>query len=208
MGKATEQEIVRREGIVRRLYHWVLSWADSPYGPLALLLLAFAEASFFPVPPDVLLMPLALGEPKKAFRYAFLCTVGSVTGGLLGYYIGFKLMGTIGVKILTFYGAMEKFEYLRHLYNQYNVWFLGVAGFTPIPYKVFTIASGAFHSPLLLFVVVSTVSRAARFYLVSLFFYLWGEQARDFIEKYFNLLSIAFVVLLIAGFFLVNYLIK
>lgn len=208
MGNTVEQEIAGKIGILRRLYYWVLSWADTPYGPAALVILAFAEASFFPVPPDVLLMALALGEPKKAFRYAFLSTAGSVTGGMLGYYIGFKLMDSVGVKILTFYGAMEKFEYLRQLYNQYNVWFLAVAGFTPIPYKVFTIASGAFHSPLLPFIVVSALSRAARFYLVSLFFYFFGEGARHFIEKYFNLLTILFVLLLIGGFFVVKYLIR
>ncbi len=208
MGNTAEQEVTEKIGIIRRLYHWVLGWADTPYGPAALVLLAFAEASFFPIPPDVLLMALALGEPKKSFRYAFLSTVGSVTGGMLGYYIGFKLMNTVGIKILTFYGAMEKFEYLRHLYNQYNVWFLAVAGFTPIPYKVFTIASGAFHSPFFLFVVVSALSRAARFYLVSLFFYFFGEEARDFIEKYFNILTIIFMILLVGGFFVIKYLIR
>ncbi len=207
MGRSLESTTFKQPGIIRRLYDWVLGWADTPYGPAALLFLAFAEASFFPVPPDILLMALALGEPLKSFWYAFLSTVGSVTGGLLGYYIGYSFMNTIGVRILTFYGAMEKFEYLRHLYNEYNVWFLAVAGFTPIPYKVFTIASGAFHSPILLFIVVSAASRAARFYLVALFFYFFGERARDFIDRYFNLLTILFVVLLIGGFLVVKYLI-
>ncbi len=208
MGNTVEQQVTGKIGVLRRLYYWVLEWADTPYGPAALVILAFAEASFFPIPPDVLLMALALGEPKKSFRYALLATIGSVTGGMLGYYIGYKLMDTIGVKILTFYGAMEKFEYLRHLYNEYNAWFLAIAGFTPIPYKVFTIASGAFHSPLLMFVVVSALSRAARFYLVALFFYFFGEKARDFIERYFNLLTILFVVLLVGGFFVIKYLIR
>ncbi len=208
MGKSFEQRIAPGFGWIRKLYDWVLSWADTPYGPGALILLAFAEASFFPLPPDVLLMALALGEPRKSFRFALLSTVGSVTGGLLGYYIGYKLMETIGVKILTFYGAMDKFLYLKSLYDQYNVWFLTVAGFTPVPYKVFTIASGAFHMPLLAFVIVSTLSRGARFYLVSAFFYFWGEKARDFIDRYFNLLTIIFTVLLVGGFLLVKYLVK
>lgn len=197
-------EVVKKDNFVKRLYDWVLSWADSPYGPLALFLLAFAEASFFPVPPDVLQMALALGEPRKSFKFAFISTIGSTLGGLLGYYIGFALMSTWGMRLLAFYGAIEKFDYLKELYSHYGATFLAIAGFTPIPYKVFTIASGAFKVNLIMFIVVSILSRAGRFFLVAVFFYFWGEKAKGFIEKYFNILSILFIILLLGGFYLIK----
>lgn len=191
---------------IRQLYDWVLGWADSPYGSLALVLLAVAEASFFLIPPDVLLIALCIGRPRRSFYFALLCTAGSVIGGVLGYLIGFQLLEHVGRPILEFYGAMETFDYMGELYRQNLVIALGTAGFTPIPYKVFTIAAGAFTVPFVPFVVISAASRGARFFLVSGLIRIWGPEIRDFIDRYFNLLTVIFTVLLIAGFLVLRYL--
>lgn len=194
----------RRPGPVRRLYDWTLGWADRPGGTWALAALAFAESSFFPIPPDVLLMALALGRPRNALRFAAIATAASVLGGVLGYYIGLALFEQIGRPVLEWYGAMDKFEYVGALYRENLVVALGTAGFTPVPYKVFTIAGGAFAVPLLPFVLTSIVSRGARFFLVAGLIRLFGPPIKTFIDRYFNLLSIAFVVLLVGGFALVR----
>jgi membrane protein YqaA with SNARE-associated domain len=191
---------------LRKLYDWVLHWADTRYALPALFLLAFAESSFFPVPPDVLLITLALGIPKKSFRYAFICTAGSVLGGILGYIIGLALIDTLGMPILRFYGALDKYEYIQELYMQYDAWAVGLAGFTPIPYKVFTIAAGAFKIDFPVFVMASIAGRAGRFFLVSALIYFFGAQIKTFIDRYFNFLTIIFFVLLVLGFFAVKYL--
>jgi membrane protein YqaA with SNARE-associated domain len=191
---------------LRKLYDWVLHWADTRYALPALFLLAFAESSFFPVPPDVLLITLALGIPKKSFRYAFICTAGSVLGGILGYIIGLALIDTLGMPILRFYGALDKYEYIQELYMQYDAWAVGLAGFTPIPYKVFTIAAGAFKIDFPVFVMASIAGRAGRFFLVSALIYFFGAQIKTFNDRYFNFLTIIFFVLLVLGFFAVKYL--
>lgn len=196
--------VAERPGAVRRLYDWVLHWADHPSGPLALFLLAFAESSFFPIPPDVLLIALALGRPRRGLWYAGICTLGSVLGGVVGYGIGLGLFEQVGRPILDMYHAMEKFDTVGRLYRENLVIALGTAGFTPIPYKVFTIAAGAFQIPLIPFVVISAVSRAARFFLVAGLIYYFGPPIKSFIDRYFNLLTIAFVVLLVGGFLLVR----
>ncbi|MBN1291901.1 MAG: DedA family protein [Candidatus Latescibacteria bacterium] len=193
-------------GIVRRLYDWVLHWAYTPYGTLALFLLAFTESSFFPVPPDVLLIALALGMPQRAFRFAAICTIGSVLGGMLGYYIGLTFFDIVGYRILEFYGFMDKFEMVKAMYNRYDVWFVGVAGFTPIPYKVFTIAAGTFHMNFVSFVTVSALSRGARFFIVSTLIWKFGKPIKAIIDKYFNLLTILFIILLVLGFIIIKYL--
>lgn len=190
---------------IKKLYDWVLNWAETPYAVPALFLLAFTESSFFPVPPDVLLITLSLSIPKKAFKYALLCTFGSIVGGMFGYFIGYQLMDLIGIPILNFYGAMEKYEYIRALYTKYDAWAVGIAAFTPIPYKVFTIAAGAFKIDFVVFVLASIAGRAGRFFLVAGFIYLYGPSIKDFIDKYFNLLTFAFFVLLILGFLLMKY---
>jgi membrane protein YqaA with SNARE-associated domain len=190
--------------MVRRLYDWVLKWADTPYGTPALAVLSFAESSFFPVPPDVLLMALALSRPKRAFYYAGVCAVASVLGGMLGYFLGWKFMEVIGLPILDLYGATDKFEYIQALYQQYDAWAVGIAGFTPIPYKVFTIAAGAALINFPVFVLASIVGRSGRFFLVAALFYFYGPNVKSLIDKYFNILSIAFVVLLVAGFFVIR----
>ena len=194
-----------RRGPVRRLYDWTIGWADRPGGTWALFTLAIAESSFFPIPPDVLLIALSLGKPKRAMWFALVCTVGSVIGGIIGYYIGFALFEQIGRPVLEFYGANETFDKVGQLYRDNLVLALGTAGFTPIPYKVFTIAGGAFSVSFIPFVLVSMVSRAARFFLVAGLIYWIGPKVKVFIDRYFNLLTIIFVVVLALGFYVIKY---
>jgi membrane protein YqaA with SNARE-associated domain len=190
----------------RRIYDWVLHWADTPYGAAALFLLAFAESSFFPIPPDVLLIALVLGARQRWLRYAVICTVASALGGIAGYGIGLAFMDTIGQRIIAFYHAERYYEQVTEWYRTYDYWIVFIAALTPIPYKVFTIASGAFHMNLLGFVAVSIVGRGARFFAVSLLLYWFGPPMRRFIDKYFNLLCVVFVVLLVGGFAALKYL--
>jgi membrane protein YqaA with SNARE-associated domain len=191
-------------GPLHRLYHWVLGWADRPGGTWALFGIAFAESSFFPIPPDVLLIPLALGNVRRALWFALVCTAGSVAGAVLGYVIGSSLFASIGQPIIELYHGMDHYNELGQLFEDNLLVTLGTAGFTPIPFKVFTIAAGAFGVSFPAFVAISALSRGARFFLVAGLIRLFGESIRVFIEKYFNLLTIAFVVLLVLGFVAVS----
>jgi len=191
--------------MLRRLYDWVLHWAETPYGTWALFFLALAESSFFPIPPDVLLIALAISIPAKSFRYALACTVGSLIGGVIGYIIGYQFMELVGLQILEFYGLMAKFNTVGDLYNKYNALAVGIAGFTPIPYKVFTISAGAFGINFPVFLLASAVSRAARFFIVGWLIYKFGPGIRAFIDRYFNVLAVVFVILLVGGFILIRY---
>ena len=197
-------EAVGRPGPWRRLYHWVLDWAHRPGGPAALFGIAAAESFIFPIPPDVLLIPLSLGNPRRALRFAAICTVGSVLGAMIGYLIGVALYEGAGQPILQLYGYQEEYAAIGEAYRRNLVLALGTAGFTPIPFKVFTIAAGGFHVPFLPFVAVTAVSRGMRFFLVAGLIRLFGEPMRKFIERYFNLLTILFAVLLIGGFVLLG----
>ena len=188
---------------IRRLYDWVLSWADSPYGAWGLFLIAFAESSFFPIPPDVLLVALAVGAHKKAFRFALIATVGSVLGGMLGYLIGWQFMAMIGDRIIAFFGFADKFTQVEALYNTWDAWVVFIAGFTPIPYKVFTIAAGVFTLNFPIFVLASTLGRAGRFCLVAALIYYRGPSIKAFIDKYFNILVTVFTLLLVGSFVLI-----
>jgi membrane protein YqaA with SNARE-associated domain len=188
----------------KKLYKWVLKWADTPYGSWALFILAFSESSFFPIPPDVLLIALAVGKPEKALKFALICSVGSVLGGIVGYFIGWQFMAVVGHKIISFYGLTEKVATIASLYNQYDAWAVGIAGFTPIPYKVFTITAGAFRIHFLIFLLASAVSRSARFFLVGGLIFKFGPRIQTFIDKYFNILAVAFTVLLVGSFFLIK----
>lgn len=190
--------------LLRRAYDWVLSWADSRYGAVALFLLAFAESSFFPIPPDVLLMALALGARKKSLYFALICSIGSVLGGLAGYAIGAFAFDAIGRPIIEFYGAADKYDSIGKLYEEHGFWIVFLAGFTPIPYKVITIAGGVFKISLLPFTVASIVGRSARFFLVAGLIHAFGEPVKAFIDKWFNLLTVVFSVLLIGGFVLLK----
>jgi membrane protein YqaA with SNARE-associated domain len=186
--------------MLHALYDWMLGWADSPYGLLALFLLAFAESSFFPLPPDVLLIAMSLGAPENSWLYAGVCTAGSVLGGMFGYGIG--RFG--GKPLLDRLVAREKTARIHNYFERYEAWAIGIAGFTPVPYKVFTISAGAFWINFPRFVLVSFLSRGARFLIVGTLIGLYGEPVRHFIERYFNILTVVFVVLLAGGFFFVH----
>jgi membrane protein YqaA with SNARE-associated domain len=186
--------------VLKALYAWTIGWADTPYGVPALFFLAFAESSFFPLPPDVLLIALGLGRPENALWYAAVCTVGSTLGGMLGYGIG-----RVGGKpLLDRFVSKEKTQRIHRAFERYEAWAIGVAGFTPIPYKVFTISAGAFWINFPRFVLVSFLSRGARFFMVGTLIMLFGEQVRHLIERYFNVFTVLFVVLLGGGFWLVH----
>lgn len=195
-----------RPNVVRRLYDWVVGWADRPAGPTALTGLAAAEAVFFPIPPDVLLIPLCLGRPKRSLRFALLCTLGSVAGGAVGYWVGSSLYASVGEPILSLYGYHDTYMRVGELYRQNLVATLGAAGFTPIPFKVFTLAAGGFRVPIGPFLVVSAVSRAARFFLVAGLLRIFGDPIREFIERWFNLLTLAVAALVVLGFVAVRWL--
>ncbi|MCF6157811.1 MAG: DedA family protein [wastewater metagenome] len=200
----TELVRVKKAGLHRRLYEWVLHWAHTPYGTIALFALAFCESSFFPIPPDVLLMALAFSIPKKSIKYAAVCSAGSVLGGCFGYFIGYQFFEYVGIPILNFYGIMEQFHFVREKYHANAFAAVAVAGFTPIPYKVFTIAAGVCKINMWTFIMASALSRTGRFFIIAVLVYLYGPKIKNFIDKYFNSISIAFVVILIAGFFIVK----
>ncbi len=190
--------------LLKRLYNWVLHWANTPYGTPALFLLAFAESSFFPIPPDVLLIALSLSIPKKAFKYAAVCTVGSVLGGAFGYLLGWQFW-EIAKGILFKYIDPAGFEMVRHYFIKYEAWAVSIAGFTPVPYKVFTISAGFMRADFLVFFIASLLSRGARFFIVSFLIYRFGPSIRTFIDRYFNLLTYVFTSLLIGGFIIIKY---
>lgn len=183
------------------LVDWVVSWAQSPAGATALFVIAFAESSFFPVPPDILLITMAVIRPEMAFKLALICSAGSVIGGMFGYLIGWAG----GRPLLHKLFSEAKIETVRRAFEKYEVWAIGVAGFTPIPYKVFTLSAGTFEIPFKPFAIVSALSRSARFFLVAGAIYFWGESVKHLIEKYFNWFSLVFMLLLIGGFVLVKY---
>ena len=199
---------------IRNLYDWVLHWAETPYGPIALFAIAFAEASFFPIPPDPLLIALVLGARKKAFRFAMICTLASVSGAVLGYAIGyFAWWGVDGnfSPLANFFlnnipgFSVKNFLKVQELYQNWDFWVVFTAGFTPLPYKVFTISGGAFVINFPMFILASVISRAGRFYLVAFLIWKFGPKIKGFIDKYFNWLAIAFTVLLISSFVLIKY---
>ena len=196
--------------MVKRLYDWALSWGNSKWGALALFVLAFAESSFFPIPPDVLLIALCLGAVKRSFRFALICLVGSILGAAGGYAIGYYLwQNTAGeyTALANWFFAHvfteESFLQVKGLYDEYDFWIVFTAGFTPLPYKLFTISGGLFKIDLVMFLVASIVSRGLRFFLIAGLIWKFGAPIKTFIDKYFNLLAILFTVLLIGGFFLI-----
>ena len=190
--------------LVRRTYDWVLRWADTRYGPWALFVLAFAEASFFPIPPDVLLIALAVSMPTRAFRYALIVTTGSVLGGVLGYAIGFYFMGAFGNGILELYGLSEGFNRIGDIYKEHDAWAVAISGFTPIPYKLFTIGAGVFKIDLWVFIFASIIGRALRFFIIATVIYFYGESIKNFIERYFNIITIVATALVVLGFVVIK----
>lgn len=200
--------------IIKRFYDWTLSWASSKWGAVALFVLAFAESSFFPIPPDVLLIALCLGATSRSFRYALICTVASVLGAMAGYSIGFFLWQNSAGEFTAiadfFFRVIPGFDLAKYgeisaMYDRYNFWVVFTAGFTPIPYKLITITAGVFNINFVMFLIASVISRGMRFFLISWLIWKFGAPIKVFIDKYFNLLAIAFTVLLVGSFFIVKY---
>ena len=185
---------------IRGLYDWTMSLAGGPKAPVALGAVSFAESSFFPIPPDVLLIPMVIAQRKRAWIYAGLCTLTSVLGGVLGYLIGAVLYQELAEPILQFYGYLDKFEVFKDNFKEFGPWIVFTAGLTPFPYKVITITSGAVGLSWPVFIIASVVSRGLRFFIVSGLLYLFGPTIRDFIEKRLGLMFTLFMVLLIGGF--------
>lgn len=200
-----DEKGAQKVGWIRQLYDRSLLWVQTPYGIWALFFIAVAESSFFPIPPDVFLMILCIAMPRKSFRYAAICAVGSVAGGIIGYGLGMGFMDTLGVKIIAWYGLQDKYAVVQNLYQQHDALALAAAGFTPLPYKLFTITAGAFKINFVTFVLVSILSRSARFFLVAALIYKFGAPVRHFIERYFNILTILFFILLAGGFLVVKF---
>jgi len=190
---------------VRSFYDWVVGLSERPNAVRTLFVIAFAESSFFPIPPDVLLIPLALGSPRRALRFAALCTVGSSLGALLGYWLGLEFYELIGSRIVEFYAVGEQYERVQVLYQQWDAVAIAVAGFTPIPFKLFTIAAGVFEINLITFTVAVVLSRGARFFLLGGLIWWFGPSIQNFVDRYFNLLVILFSILLVGGFLIVRY---
>lgn len=192
---------VSKWAVHRRLYDWVVGFAHKPYGTWALGTISFAESSFFPIPPDVLLAPMCLGDRRRAWWFAAVTTITSVLGAVAGYLIGAYGWDAMGDAIFKYVPGFtqEKFDHVQHWYDEWGVWVLFAAAFTPIPFKVFTIAGGVFAQALLPFVLASIVGRGARFFLVAGLFWWIGPKATPLIDKYFNWVCLAFVALLVGG---------
>lgn len=200
--------------IARKTYDWVLSWADSRWGEIALFVFAFAESSFFPIPPDVLLIALCLGCTTRWYRYAFICTSASLLGAGAGYAIGYFLWQNAAgefTAVADFFFRVipgfthEQYYAISEMYDKYNFWIVFTAGFTPIPYKLVTITGGVFQLNLPMFFIASIVSRGLRFFVVAWLIYRFGPPIKVFIDKYFNWLALAFTALLIGGFVVIKY---
>lgn len=197
--------------MIKRLYNWILSWSESRWGWLALFTIALFEASWFPLPPDILLIALCLGATKRSFRFATICLVGSVLGAALGYMIGYFLWTTpsgeataLANLFYEYIFSVDSFNNVGALYDRFNFWIVFTAGFTPLPFKLFTIAGGMFHINFLMFIIASVVSRGMRFFLIAWLIWKFGAPIKSFIDKYFNLLATLFTIMLI-GFTLLAF---
>jgi len=190
--------------IVRNLYDKVLELSASPKATFWLVLVSFTESIFFPIPQDVMLIPMMLANRSKAYYYATICTIASVLGGIVGYFIGMYLYNEIAVVILDFYGYLGKVEYFKQIYQENGWWVVFAGGLTPIPYKVITITTGAMELALISFITASVVSRGLRFFGLAVLVSIFGEPILKFIDKYFSLLTILFCILLFGGFLLIS----
>ncbi|HEV2574322.1 MAG TPA: YqaA family protein [Beijerinckiaceae bacterium] len=186
----------------KRLYDWTLSLAGSPRATPALAAISFAESSFFPIPPDVVLVPMALAKPEKAFYYATVCTIASVLGGIVGYGIGYLLYETVGQWVINFYGLADKAESLRASYAQWGWLVILVKGVTPIPYKLVTIVSGLLEYNFLLFILLSIITRGARFFIVAGLLNRYGDQARTLLDRHFGVFMALIIAFVVFGFWL------
>lgn len=188
--------------MLKKLYHWTLSLAESRYAPAALGAVAFAESSFFPIPPDALLVPMSVAKPKNAWTYALIATVASVLGGILGYAIGIWL-GDLAQWILHFYGyGGDKLEKLKVFYDEWGAWVIILKGLTPVPYKVVTLVSGALKYNFGLFVILSVFTRAARFFILAAILNRYGEPIKDLLDRFFGWFLLILLIFLVAGFWL------
>ncbi len=185
--------------MIRRLYDWAIAAADKPHAAWTMGGISFAESSFFPVPPDIMLIPMSLARPDKAWRFATLCTWTSVAGGVLGYLIGAVLYDTIGLWLIGLYGYGDKVEAFREAYAQYGTWIILLKGLTPIPYKIVTITSGFAGYNIFLFIIFSIIARGMRFYMLAFLLNRYGMQAREIIEKHLGLWVTLGAAVLIAG---------
>ena len=192
--------------MMRRMYDWMMGMAGSPRAPWALGVVSFIESSFFPIPPDVMLIPMVLRDRSKAWWYATIATVTSVAGGILGYAIGYFFFEAIGKPILNFYGKEHALDSFIQFVHEYGVEAVIIKGMTPIPFKVVTIAAGVAKMDLLAFIGASIVARSMRFYLVAALLYFFGQPIREFIERRLTLVTTVFVVVLVSGFVAVKYL--
>jgi membrane protein YqaA with SNARE-associated domain len=193
--------------MMRRTYDWTMRLATHRKAPHALFWVAFAESSVFPIPPDVMLIPMVVADRARAWTYAAIATAGSVVGGILGYAIGYFVYETLGAWLIGLYGLATQFEAYRAAYNQWGLWIILIKGMTPIPYKLVTIASGAAAFDFWVFLAASVVTRGARFFLVAGLLYWFGDPIREFIERRLTLVTTTFVLALIGGFVVVRYLI-
>lgn len=198
----------RSRNPLRRLYDWVLSWAERPGGPAALGVISFLESSVFPIPPDPLLIGLSLGSPRRSLVFAGICTAGSVAGGIVGYAIGLLVWEQVGDFFFRTVPGItpESFAAVQDLYRRWDFWAVFLAGLTPLPYKVFTIAAGVFQVSFPVFVLASVVSRAARFFALAGLIFFYGRPIQGFIDRNFNRLAWAFGILLVAGFAFLRFL--
>jgi membrane protein YqaA with SNARE-associated domain len=191
--------------MMRRAYDWTMQLVSHQKAPHALFWVAFAESSVFPIPPDVMLIPMVVANRAKAWAYAGICTLGSVVGGIVGYAIGYFLYETLGQWVINAYGLATQFEAYRAAYNEWGLWIILIKGLTPIPYKLVTIASGAAAFDFWVFIAASIVTRGLRFFMVAALLYWFGDPIREFIERRLTLVTTAFVVLLVGGFAVVRY---
>jgi membrane protein YqaA with SNARE-associated domain len=190
--------------VLRRVYDWTLSLGASRHAVRALAAVSFIESSVFPIPPDALLIPMILADRSRAWRLAAICTVASVLGGFVGYAIGYFALDAIGMPLLRFYGVTDRYQQLEELYARWGAWLIIIKGATPIPFKLVTIASGAFHFPLLTFTVSAIISRGIRFFLIAWLLWRYGEPIRDFIERRLGLVFSIAMLALVAGFLVVG----
>ena len=191
---------------IRKSYDSVLSLSSKKNAMFWLFVVAFAESSFFPIPPDIMIIPMVLATPNKAWKIAGLATVASVFGGCLGYVIGVSFFDLLAKPMLEMYGYMAQFTKFQQYYTEYGSWIVFGAGITPFPYKIITIASGTVHLNFFVFTIASILARGLRFYLVAWLLYRFGAPMKQFIEKNLGILSILFFVLLIGSFYLLKFL--
>ena len=191
---------------LKKTYNWTLEKAQHKNAKWYLSLISFAESSFFPIPPDILLIPMALASKANALFYAFICTLFSVLGGILGYAIGYYFYNSVGIYIVDFYHLENSFNIFESYYKEFGVLIVLGAGITPFPYKFITIASGVFGLNIFLFIIVSIIGRGLRFYLIAILLYFFGEKIKLIIDKYFNFLTIVFFILLVGSVFIIRFL--